>query len=772
MSAGRGQDDRPASMATSGGHDPAPRPEDAHFWNADLYQSSHEFVWQLADDLLQLLAPGPGERILDLGCGTGQLTSKIAERGAEVLGIDRSPEMIEQARRNFPGLKFESGNATALTVEAPFDAVFSNATLHWVKPPEAAAARIWAALRPGGRFVAEFGGWGNVARVRQALRHALLEVARLDLDGLDPWYFPSVGEYAALLERQGFEVRLATLFDRPTPLEGGDDGQRDWLRMFGASLLERVDVARRGDQRRVRPRPPRPLPRRPLDRRLPPAPGSRVQAGMTGAASAAAFAAYRRRPFLHPLVGNKALKAQGNRRMSAGSRPHVDFRVRRATIVLDQARSGLLFRGGLNSSQTWATGECPPSAPWGARAGIGGRVGTNTPGNWEPGTMEYPSLELLSGRAYPELAGALRGGIEPIIARWQEVVRRALPSADELTFAQLRDDMPKVLEHVAVALESDEPLAAFKLQALAPEHGAARFHQQFRLEELLIEHTIIRPIMLDEVTARLGRPMSVVEVSALMVGLDLMTRQNALSFVEHQTRQLKAANEAQSKYLSFLSHDLRGGLNGVCLMIEVLRRELSKEERFQESVEDLDMMRRSIFETIGTMDRFLHAERFRKGKVQVRPMRVNLKSLLAELSAHFAYMAKDKSVQLKFDAPTDSDLVSDKDLLTIILQNVTSNAIKYGSRAPVELTARRVGNGDWRVSVADKGPGIPPEKMKDLFGPFTRGDTQGQPGVGLGLSIARQAADLLGARLWAESPSDNGKGTTFHLDLAPVKMPG
>lgn len=388
--------------------------------------------------------------------------------------------------------------------------------------------------------------------------------------------------------------------------------------------------------------------------------------------------------------------------------------------------------------------------------------------------MEHPSLELLSGRAYPELAGALRGGIEPIIAKWQAVVRRALPSADELTFAQLRDDMPKVLEHVAAALESNEPLATRKLNDLAPEHGATRFQQQFKFEELLVEHSIMRPIMLEEVTVRLGRPMTVGEAAALMIGLDVMTRQAALEFVGHQTRQLRAANEAQSKYLSFLSHDLRGGLNGVCLMIEVLRRELTKEERFQESVDDLDMMRRSIFETIGTMDRFLHAERFRKGKVQVRPMRVNLRHLLAEVSAHFSYMAKDKSVELSFDAPPDSDVVSDKDLLMMILQNVTSNAIKYGARAPVTLSARRVDGGSaWRLSVTDQGGGIAPDKLKDLFGPFTRGETQGQPGVGLGLSIARQAADLLGAKLWAESPtSEGGKGTTFHLELAPGKAQG
>ncbi len=380
--------------------------------------------------------------------------------------------------------------------------------------------------------------------------------------------------------------------------------------------------------------------------------------------------------------------------------------------------------------------------------------------------MEQPSLELLKGRAYPELARVLRGAIEGVIQRWQGVVKEALPSADPLTFEQIRDDMPKVLEHVARALESDQPFATRKLEELAPLHGETRFHQQFKLDELMTEHCILRPILIEDVAAQLGRAMTVGEVAALMTALDLVTRQTALEYVAQQTKQLQAANEAQSKYLSFLSHDLRGGLNGVCLMIEVLRRELMGEERFKESVDDLDMMRRSIFETIGTMDRFLHAERFRKGKVQVRPSRVNLKHVLADVQAHFSYLAKDKSVELTTDAPADSTIQSDKDLLLMILQNLTSNAIKYGARAPVRLSAAPRANGTWLISVTDRGSGIAPDKLAELFGSFTRGDTHGQPGVGLGLSIARQAADLLGAKLWAES--EPGRGTTFHLELRPV----
>jgi trans-aconitate 2-methyltransferase len=213
-------------------------------WDPNLYQSAHAFVWQKAADLLELLAPKVGERILDLGAGTGQLAARIAESGADVIGVDRSPEMVDQARRNFPQIRFEVGDATTFIVEQPVDAVFSNATLHWVKPPEAAVARIWAALISGGRFVAEFGGKGNVERIMDALRVALRDVAGVNFDAMCPWYFPSIAEYAGLLERQGFSVTFATLFERPTPLEGGEDGLRNWLRMFGGSVLGQVEPSK------------------------------------------------------------------------------------------------------------------------------------------------------------------------------------------------------------------------------------------------------------------------------------------------------------------------------------------------------------------------------------------------------------------------------------------------------------------------------------------------------------------------------------------------
>ena len=202
-------------------------------WNAGLYDRSHSFVYRAAADMLELLAPKPGEKIVDLGCGTGPLTALIAERGATVIGLDQSPEIIAAARKQFPNITFDLADATCFTVAEPQDAVFSNAVLHWVHPPGAAVAAIAGALKPGGRFVTEFGGKGCMAKTIAAVNRALDEP---DI-GRRPWYFPSIGEYTQLLEEHGFEVRFATLFDRPTPLEEGERGMRNWLAMFGESFL-------------------------------------------------------------------------------------------------------------------------------------------------------------------------------------------------------------------------------------------------------------------------------------------------------------------------------------------------------------------------------------------------------------------------------------------------------------------------------------------------------------------------------------------------------
>lgn len=220
---------------------------DAGRWNAELYQSSHSYVWNYGRDLLGLLDAKPGERILDVGCGTGQLTDEAAQCGAELVGIDSSPEMIVDARKNQPQIHFQIANAEALPFVEEFDAAMSNAALHWVRDQRAALKSIARALKPGGRFVFEMGGYHNLRATMQAGTEAMSSLGIPDPEKLIPWYFPSVGEYAPLLEFAGFEVKFAAHIDRPTRLEHGEEGLRHWIEMFGGYATSAVAPEQKGD---------------------------------------------------------------------------------------------------------------------------------------------------------------------------------------------------------------------------------------------------------------------------------------------------------------------------------------------------------------------------------------------------------------------------------------------------------------------------------------------------------------------------------------------
>jgi trans-aconitate methyltransferase len=212
-------------------------------WDAEAYEAQHAFVWQLGEKLLDILDPKRGERILDLGCGTGQLTQQIADRGADVVGLDASPEMIGQARQNYPKLRFVLEDAARMPFDREFDAVFSNAALHWIADASAAAERIARSLRRGGRLVAELGGKGNVRSIMDAVESVVVRYCG-DAMPARRTYFPSLAEYSSLLELHGLEVHSARLFDRPTDLEG-PDGMAHWVRQFESYRFECMPVHQR-----------------------------------------------------------------------------------------------------------------------------------------------------------------------------------------------------------------------------------------------------------------------------------------------------------------------------------------------------------------------------------------------------------------------------------------------------------------------------------------------------------------------------------------------
>jgi trans-aconitate methyltransferase len=208
-------------------------------WDPALYAGNGRFVALMAESLVEALQPSAHDRILDLGCGDGFLTRRIAESGATVVGVDYSPEMIAAAQKQ--GLDARHASGEALSFEQEFDAVFSNAALHWMNDHDAVLQGVYRALKPGGRFVAEFGGQGNIAAIRVALL-AVLTDRGISPGVIENNKFFSCQEYQARLQSHGFVVEEIKLTPRPTPLPSG---MIAWLETFRRSVLEQLPAAQR-----------------------------------------------------------------------------------------------------------------------------------------------------------------------------------------------------------------------------------------------------------------------------------------------------------------------------------------------------------------------------------------------------------------------------------------------------------------------------------------------------------------------------------------------
>lgn len=210
-------------------------------WDANLYNKQHHFVSDYGADVLQWLAPKADEYILDVGCGTGQLAAKIAESRAIVLGTDASIEMVENAKKTYPSLAFEVVDGAKLPYIEKFDAIFSNATFHWIENQTALVEGLFKSLKPGGRLIAEFGGKGNVKSITDAIAAAAENLGLTDKIVNNFWFFPSVAAYTSLLELKGFEVEQAWLFDRPTKLSG-ENGMYDWINQFAQHAFKNLNA--------------------------------------------------------------------------------------------------------------------------------------------------------------------------------------------------------------------------------------------------------------------------------------------------------------------------------------------------------------------------------------------------------------------------------------------------------------------------------------------------------------------------------------------------
>ena len=375
-----------------------------------------------------------------------------------------------------------------------------------------------------------------------------------------------------------------------------------------------------------------------------------------------------------------------------------------------------------------------------------------------------PPIIGIENQPFPEAAQALRSAVPGILERWLTAVPKVLPTAEELTLTQLRDHVPLMLDQIATSLASDPPGPVDRLAEESKPHGEVRFHQAYNINELLVEYHLLRCITIEEVAAKLGRGLSTAETVAISVAFDTVQRSGVVAFVDHLTRQIRASDDLQANYISYLNHDLRGGMNGILLMVEVLKRELSVEPRFAGTKEDLEAMQRSVLDSVATMDRFVFAHRLGRGKQQIRFGAVNVKSLVNETIHGLSHAAKERRIEITVEVAEECPLESDRDLLRLILQNVIGNAIRHSRRegGGVKVEGCPQIGGGCMFTISDDGPGISTAQMGHLFKSSSSSGI-GKQGFKLGLPVSKMAADILGATLTVESVQ--GQGTTVRLKI-------
>ena len=199
-------------------------------WDANKYTADFSFVHQYGNSVIELIDADKGSSVLDLGCGNGALTKELQDKGYLVKGLDASKELLDIAKAKYPNIDFMQGDAANFSLSEPVDVVFSNAVFHWINKDKQLDMLkcVYNALNKNGQFVFEFGGHGNNQKIHSALANAFSEHGYCYEM---PFYFPTIGEYAVMLENAGFKVQYAVLFDRSTELKG-EDGLKDWINMF------------------------------------------------------------------------------------------------------------------------------------------------------------------------------------------------------------------------------------------------------------------------------------------------------------------------------------------------------------------------------------------------------------------------------------------------------------------------------------------------------------------------------------------------------------
>lgn len=386
-------------------------------------------------------------------------------------------------------------------------------------------------------------------------------------------------------------------------------------------------------------------------------------------------------------------------------------------------------------------------------------------------TLCDPLNEILKQGPVPEVAEALRAGIETVVCRWSDVARQQLPHAGRLTFEHLRDHLPQGLSGVAYAIERQGDGEAIRqMEEPAADVARARLIQDWDLTEVILEYRLVRQIAVEVVEEGLRAHLTRHQFLVLDAGIDALLQKTVRTYVEDMQARQRQLLDTESRFLAYMSHDMRNNLNGVTLSLQTLRQELEDKAGFAGAVDDLDAAQQAIGATVEGMERMLQAERARHREgAKLRP--VDVCAIESDVSRRFVDAASAKGLRLDIECPPQPVVLeSDPDLLSIALQNLIGNAVKFSQHGTVRVGAHWQGipaASDCLITVSDEGPGIPPDRQQDLFKAFERGPAHATQagGTGLGLAIAAQAVRTLGGHLTLHSLP--GAGTTFQFILHP-----
>jgi signal transduction histidine kinase len=373
-----------------------------------------------------------------------------------------------------------------------------------------------------------------------------------------------------------------------------------------------------------------------------------------------------------------------------------------------------------------------------------------------------PLVDQLTHLCFPEVAQTLRMAIESITLDWVKTCRVAMPQMQHLTFDELKDSTPEILYGIADALASDDPGCIRELIDRAPAQGLSRFKLGLDVIEVMQEDRLLRAIAVHHVELGLNRQMGAAESAALHAAIDVMLQRSVIALVSEQKSALRSAAATELKFLSFLAHDLNNNLNNVTLSLSVLAMDLAKTGQFANAMQSLERAQKGIDDTVHGMRQMLQHERMRQTAKTHVCMPVDLHQLAQTVVSQFAQAAIEKNVEFAVEVRSGTEVESDRELITLVLQNFVGNALKYSRRGTVRIGCD-FAEGRPALWVSDEGPGIAKEKMRDIFAAFKRGELHGQTGVGLGLAIASEAAKLLNAELTVESILH--VGSTFRLSL-------